>query len=344
MQLECELCGAHYKADIADAHVDGGRLTFTCKSCGQEVVVVGGRNDPARRAGALVPDQPDDPFDTALEPAGADEAFPAAEERPEASSAPAPDPFPESSAPGAAPPVEGPGGGAVAARPLPGEVPAPTSAPRPAAAAVPEPAFSAVEKKSSGLLFVAAGMVVVFVGGGIFFLGPMLTGKKDERPVEPAALPARPAAPPPAAAPTALPTALPTPEQAPVVQVRELKAPEAKPTAVPTPKKESVRDARSVFEAGAIEEALIRARPLYRLCAVGETKRNPDSKLGTVVATMTIAPSGAVTKVVLDRPDLASSPLGQCVRDALGKLAFPAFDGAPAVLRQTIDLEVQTAR
>ena len=325
MQLECELCGAHYGADIADAHVEGGRLTFTCKSCGREVVVIGGPGDRSPRAGALLPDLSDGPFDPGPAPgeglSGGDRgAFPA------------PVPAAETAIPDP---------------PLP-EAPPPSREPSPRAVAAPapEPAFAAPEKRGSGLLLVAAGLVVLVVGGGIVFLGPMLTGGKDERPPGPAARPAGPSSVPSSAAPLPSPTAAaaPTPEPAPVVEVRELRPAEAKPTAVPTPKKETVRDARTVFEAAAIDEALIRARPFYRLCAVGETKRNPDSKLGTVQATLTIAPSGSVTKVSLDRADLASSPLGQCVRDALAKLTFPAFEGSPAVLKVTIDLEVQTAR
>jgi hypothetical protein len=355
LQLECELCGAHYKADIADAHVDGGRLTFTCKNCGREVVVIGGPRDGSPRAGALVPDVSDGPFDAGPGPdegtaGGEGDAFPLPAATAEAAGVlPATDPPP--------PAVEGdtassreerPAERAIQGPPASGDAPpSPEPPPRAVATTVPEPSFATPEKRGSGLLLAAAGLVVCVVGGGVVFLGPMLTGGKDERPPEPEA---RPASPTPVRAAAAVPSpppsaaVAPTPEPAPVVEVRELKPAEARPTPVPTPKKETVRDARSVFEAGAIEEALIRARPLYRLCAVGETKRNPDSKLGTVAATLTIAPSGSVTKVSLDRADLASSPLGQCVRDALAKLTFPAFEGAPAVLRQTIDLEVQTAR
>ena len=303
MQLECELCGAHYKADIADAHVQGGRLTFTCKSCGREVVVIGGPGDIARRAGSLLPDQSE-----------------------EAVAAPPP---PVESSPADARPIE----------------PAPELK-----STGPELVLSVREKKGLSPLVlglgVAAAVAVVFA----VFVRPMLSAKPEGpetlKPVTqgPPAVPIAPVPTVQAAAPSPA-VAVPAPEQAPVVQIRELRTPEAKPTPVATAKKEpAVRDAATVIDPGAIQEAFIRVRPLYRLCAVSEVKRDPEAKLGTIVASLTIAPTGAVTKVAFDRPDLASSPVGQCVRDALAKMTFPAFEGSPAVLRQPISLEVPAGR
>src|SRR5512140_3109987 len=125
----------------------------------------------------------------------------------------------------------------------------------------------------------------------------------------------------------------------------ELRTPEAKPTPVPTAKKEmAVRDAGTVIDPASIQEAFIRVHPFYRLCAVTEVTRNPEAKLGTIVVTLTIAPTGAVTKVAFDRPDFAASEVGLCVRASLAKMEFPAFEGSAAVLRQPINLEVTGGR
>jgi hypothetical protein len=313
--LECELCGAHYKADIADAHVQGGRLTFTCKSCGKEVVVIGDPADRSRRAGVLLPDQGDGPIESLPAP-------------PEVGL-----PQPEAAVP----------------------VPEPVLPQAPAQAPAPEPSFSVPEKKGpSPILLGIGGAVILAVVFGVF-VRPILSGKPEGAgPVKPApqASPAAPivagaSTPAPTvltAAPAASPSIVPTPESGPVVQIKELRTPEARPSPVPTAKKETVRDAATLIDPGAIQEAFIRARPLYRLCAVTEMKRDPEAKLGTIVASLTIAPTGAVLKVAFDRADLASSPLGQCVHDALAKMTFPAFEGAPAVLRQPISLEVPAGR
>jgi hypothetical protein len=303
MQLECELCGAHYRADIADAHVEGGRLTFTCRNCGREVVVIGGPGDVSRRAGSLLPDQ-------------SEEAVAAL-------------PSPVESSSSGARPVE----------------PAPELK-----STGPELVLSVPEKKGLSPLILGLGVAAVLAVVFAVFVRPMLSAK----PEGPETLKSVTQGPP-AVAITPVPTVqavapspaatVPVPEQAPVVQIKELRTPEAKPSPVPTAKREpAVRDAATVIDPGAIQEAFIRVRPLYRLCAVTEVTRDPEAKLGTIVASLTIAPTGAVTKVAFDRPDLASSQVGQCVRGALAKMTFPAFEGSPAVLRQPISLEVPGGR
>ena len=303
MQLECELCGAHYRADIADAHVEGGRLAFTCRSCGREVVVIGGPGDIARRAGSLLPDQSEEAVDVPPPPVG--------------------------SSPSDARPVE----------------PAPELK-----STGPELVLSVPEKKKLSPLVLGLGVAAVLAVVFAVFVRPMLSAKPEGpetlKPVTqgPPAVPIAPVPTVQAAAPSPA-VAVPAPEQAPVVQIRELRTPEAKPTPDTAAKKEpAVRDAATVIDPGAIQEAFIRVRPFYRLCAVTEIKRDPEAKLGTIVASMTIAPTGAVTKVAFDRSDLASSPVGECVRDALAKMTFPAFEGSPAVLRQPISLEVPAGR
>lgn len=313
MQLECELCGAHYRADIADAHVEGGRLTFTCKSCGREVVVIGGPGDVARRAGSLLPDQSEEVVDVPpppVEPSPSDArgVEPATEPRRE----PMHRPEPESTGP--------------------------------------ELFISVQEKKRLSPLVLGLGVAVVLAVVFAVFVRPMLSAKTEGpeavKPVTqgPPAVPIAPVPTVQAAAPSpAVP--IPAPEQAPAVQIKELRTPEAKPTPAPTAKREpAVRDAATVIDPGAIEEAFIRVRPFYRHCAITEITRDPEAKLGTIVASLTIAPTGAVTKVTFDRPDLASSQVGQCVRGALAKMTFPAFEGSPAVLRQPISLEVPAGR
>ena len=303
MQLECELCGAHYRADIADAHVEGGRLTFRCKSCGREVVVIGGPGDVSRRAGSLLPDQSEEAV-AALPP-------------------------PEESSPSGARPVE------------------PATELK---STGPELVISVPEKKGLSPLVLGLGVAAVLAIVFAVFVRPMLSAKPEgPETLKPMTQgpPAVSIAPAPTIQAAALSpaVAVPAPEQAPVVQIRELRTPEAKATPVTTAKKEpAVRDAATIIDPEAIQEAFIRVRPFYRLCAVTEVQRDPEAKLGTIVASMTIAPTGAVTKVAFDRSDLASSPVGECVRDALAKMTFPAFEGSPAVLRRPISLEVPAGR
>ena len=373
MQLECELCGAHYKADISDAHVEGGRLAFTCRSCGREVVVIGGPGERVRRAGSLLPDQADETADGSRgagpsadqEPPGPRErALPAEEPGdvfggegdwnglPPAAGIDVPPP-PADPAPSGEPPAEP----VEAAVPVDPVAPAPADDPgagrveRPGAAGDAAPVISVPEKKGVGPLVLALGGVAVAAVVFAVFVRPMLSAKQDVPASPRPAIQASPAVPAastptaPPAEPSPSPAAAPTPGKAPVIEVRELRTPEPKPTPPAAAKKEpAARDAAAVIDPGAIEEAFVRARPLYRLCAVTEAKRDPDGKLGSIVASLTIGPAGAVTRVAFDRPEMASSALGECVRDALQKMTFPAFEGSPVVLRRPISLEVPAGR
>jgi hypothetical protein len=114
---------------------------------------------------------------------------------------------------------------------------------------------------------------------------------------------------------------------------------------VPVSKKEGgLRDATSVLDRGAIDVALVRARPFYKLCAVTEIKRDPEAHPGVVVASVTIVSSGAVNNVILAGGIAGGSPLEACVRDALSRMTFPPFEGAPILLRRSIDLDVPLER
>ncbi len=345
MQFRCDFCETRYRANISDARVLGSRLIFTCRTCGRDVVVVGGGGESGHVHGSLLPDHgegvvegllpPESAADGAASPAAVNDVFGEVVPKDEVVEL-GEDSMKDALSKGAqvTPPS------AVAPQP-----PLPISVP---------------EKKGGSPILVGLGIVAAAGAAFALFVMPSLSTKKPgaEAREESAGPPARTteagsvaSAPRPSAAPTTTaplasqPTrAEPASERVPVVEIRELPSQTTKPTPAPSPHPPTVRDAGSVIDAAAIEEAFVRARPGCKLCAVTEVQRDPGVKLGTVTATLTIGAAGAVIKVDLDRADLTSSPLGKCVSQQLLKMTFPPFGGAPVVLRRAVNLDVPGSR
>ncbi|MBI5444650.1 MAG: hypothetical protein HY900_25975 [Deltaproteobacteria bacterium] len=87
-----------------------------------------------------------------------------------------------------------------------------------------------------------------------------------------------------------------------------------------------------------IDAAFFRVRPAVRLCAVQEQRRHPDVKLGNETVTLTVAPTGEVTRVEFESHDLAGTPLEACLVLELMKFRVETSTGAPAVVRRVLEL------
>ena len=56
-------------------------------------------------------------------------------------------------------------------------------------------------------------------------------------------------------------------------------------------------------------------------------RRNPNQKLGKVVITITIAPSGIVQAATFSNKTMADTELGGCLRTTMKRIVFPSFEG-----------------
>jgi hypothetical protein len=64
-------------------------------------------------------------------------------------------------------------------------------------------------------------------------------------------------------------------------------------------------------------------------CIEEALKKDPNLKVGKVRIKTTIAPSGAVTAAAIDKQAVDESPLGGCLKKAMKRIVFPAFNGEP---------------
>jgi hypothetical protein len=81
---------------------------------------------------------------------------------------------------------------------------------------------------------------------------------------------------------------------------------------------------REVFDKVVVEN-----QPSFKPCVDEVLRRNPKAKLGKVLISIKIAPSGKVTEASLDRKDAEKSGFGQCLLRASRRIVFPAFQGEP---------------
>lgn len=73
-------------------------------------------------------------------------------------------------------------------------------------------------------------------------------------------------------------------------------------------------------------------------CVEQELRKNPKFKGGKVVLTATVGTSGTVKKATLDRKELDSSPVGDCIKKSARKMVFPAFNADDGT--EEVDLEI----
>ena len=79
------------------------------------------------------------------------------------------------------------------------------------------------------------------------------------------------------------------------------------------------------------QEQLLRkvdeSKPALQGCVDEALKRDPSLRVGKILISTTIAPSGAVTSARIDQKAVEQSPLGACLKTATRKLQFPPFTG-----------------
>lgn len=102
-------------------------------------------------------------------------------------------------------------------------------------------------------------------------------------------------------------------------------------------------DPKPVAEGGSLDQAKVAKvigdqMKAFNQCVEQQLKRNPSFKAGKVMLTITVKPSGTVTDPKLNKPDVDSSELGECIKKAAKRMVFPRFEGeeetveAPLVL------------
>ncbi|MFL5311525.1 MAG: GYF domain-containing protein [Myxococcales bacterium] len=69
------------------------------------------------------------------------------------------------------------------------------------------------------------------------------------------------------------------------------------------------------------------SKPALQGCVDEALKRDPSLRVGKILISTTIAPSGAVTSARIDQRAVDQSPLGACLKTATRKLQFPPFSG-----------------
>ena len=70
-------------------------------------------------------------------------------------------------------------------------------------------------------------------------------------------------------------------------------------------------------------------KPAYTRCNDEARRRNPKMRSSKVQIALSIAPTGKVSDVNIDRREAQESPLGQCLIRATQRLVFPPFAGDP---------------
>jgi hypothetical protein len=122
-------------------------------------------------------------------------------------------------------------------------------------------------------------------------------------------------------------SAKPAEEHAP--KVAELKAPE--------PVVEAKEAAGAGLESDDIEAGFTRIRAAVKMCARAEERRNPEAHLATATLAVTVGPGGEVVNLAVAGA-AADSELGQCIRDAVKRVAFAKFDGKPQTIKRSFDM------
>jgi GYF domain 2 len=69
------------------------------------------------------------------------------------------------------------------------------------------------------------------------------------------------------------------------------------------------------------------SQPVLQGCVDEALKRDPSLRVGKILLSTTIAPSGAVTSARIDQKAVDQSPLGACLKSAARRMQFPPFSG-----------------
>jgi predicted Zn finger-like uncharacterized protein len=98
---------------------------------------------------------------------------------------------------------------------------------------------------------------------------------------------------------------------------------EAAPAVETTPR------AAAGLTADQVRKKLDDHKPALQTCVDEALKRDPKLRAGKIHVVATIAPSGQVTAVKIDKRAIDEAPLGACLKRTTRKIAFPSFAGDP---------------
>jgi predicted Zn finger-like uncharacterized protein len=99
--------------------------------------------------------------------------------------------------------------------------------------------------------------------------------------------------------------------------------PEEKPAANPT----SGAPAAAALSPDDLKRKVDESKPILQGCVDEALQRDPSLRVGKILITTTIAPSGAVTSARIDQRAVDQSPLGACLKSAAQKIQFAPFAG-----------------
>lgn len=82
-----------------------------------------------------------------------------------------------------------------------------------------------------------------------------------------------------------------------------------------------------------VAKVVAQTQPAFQFCIEQEMKKNPAFRGGKVFISATVGSSGTVKKAAIDRPDIESSGLGECLKAKARRMTFPAFSGEETELQ-----------
>jgi hypothetical protein len=92
----------------------------------------------------------------------------------------------------------------------------------------------------------------------------------------------------------------------------------------------------------ALSRVVSQSSPAFQFCIEQQLKKNPRFRGGKINLMATVGPSGVVKQARVDRKDIDSSDLGDCLKSKARRLVFPPFSGddvevqIPLVLTATL--------
>ena len=106
------------------------------------------------------------------------------------------------------------------------------------------------------------------------------------------------------------------------------KPPETQPPPQPAdPAPQPAPAAVTGLSAEQVHRKLDESKPALQSCIDSALRRDPKLRVGKIHVATTIAPTGQVTAVRIDKRTVDDSPLGACLKRATKSIAFPPFAG-----------------
>lgn len=176
----------------------------------------------------------------------------------------------------------------------------------------------------------------VFSAGGVTGLKDLLLGNKDKKkPAGPgksapaAASPGKGSKdpePPPDPAGAAKPAAEPSARQLADLYSDQNKR-DVGPAAAPAPPEPVEEEEAGGPPREEVARVVAQHQPAFQSCIEQELKKNPNFKGGKVNLMATVGSSGVVKRAEIDRKDINSSDLGECLKNKARRMSFAAFSG-----------------